>query len=221
MFSNHIIQFYKQLNSNWKLPKGIDLIYPFSDESVFNLFSIFCNSFYQSKGKRHFLFGINPGRFGAGMTGVPFTDPSALIKYCQIPNDIKGKKELSSIFIYDIIQEYGGTEKFYKDFYITSICPLGFTKDGKNYNYYDDKKLLKAVEPFIIDAINYQTSNYCKKEKAFSLGKGKNYKYFVEINEKHQWFDEIIPLPHPRWVMQYNLKQKHKYIEEYLDKLKS
>jgi len=55
--------------------------------------------FYKDTRKRHFLFGKNLGRFGARMTVVLFTDPSALEHYCKISNDIKGQEELSYIFI--------------------------------------------------------------------------------------------------------------------------
>lgn len=219
MFSEHVLAFYKQLKPNWRLPKEIELIYPYDKREVLNLLDIFCKKYYSSNKKRYFLFGINPGRFGAGMTGVPFTDPYALSYFCKIPNDVKGQKELSSIFIYSMIEKYGGVDKFYKDFYISSICPLGFTKNGKNYNYYDDNKLLSSVEKKIVEAFNFQTSKYCRTDKAFSIGQGKNYKYFLKINEKHKWFDEVIPLPHPRWVMQYKRKNESIYIDEYLSKL--
>ena len=38
---------------------------------------------------------------------------------------------------------------FYANYFIGAVCPLGFMKDGKNINYYDDKKLQQAVTPFI------------------------------------------------------------------------
>jgi hypothetical protein len=41
-----------------------------------------CSSFYQKyyadNKKRSLIIGINPGRFGAGVTGIPFTDPIRL-----------------------------------------------------------------------------------------------------------------------------------------------
>lgn len=219
MFHKHIIDFYKQLDSNWKLPKGIDLIYPFGDKKVMRLLETFCKTFYEGKQKRRFLFGINPGRFGAGMTGIPFTDPILLSEVCGIENNAPQKNELSSIFIYEVIKAYGGPEKFYKNFYISSVCPLGFTKDNKNYNYYDSKELYACVKAQIIDSIEYQISKYCNKEVAYSIGQGKNYKILKELNQEKGWFSEVIPLPHPRWVMQYKRKTKDIYIGEYLKKL--
>lgn len=118
-----------------------------------------------------------------------------------------------------MIDELGGVEAFYGRFYISSLCPLGFTKDGRNYNYYDSPELYEAVKPHMVQAIEYQISRFCIMDKAYSLGQGKNYKVFKELNEEYGWFSEIIPLPHPRWVMQYKRKHKAIYLEEYRSKL--
>jgi hypothetical protein len=63
------------------------------------------------------------------------------------------------LFIYEMIDAFGGAESFYKQFYINSICPLGFTATnarGKevNYNYYDSKELIAAVYDFMCDSIS-------------------------------------------------------------------
>ena len=50
--------------------------------------------------QRHLLLGINPGRFGGGVTGIPFTDPIRLQNVCGIENNFEKKQELSSVFIY-------------------------------------------------------------------------------------------------------------------------
>ena len=219
--AKHIIEHYSRLENNWKLPKGIELIYPFDSEAVNDLLNKFYNKFYTDHKSRIFLFGINPGRLGAGMTGVPFTDPVYLEQACGIPNEVKKKHELSSIFIYRMIEEYGGAKLFYSQFYVTSLCPLGFTKEGRNYNYYDSKELLAKVEKKMIESIEFQISKFCERRVAFSLGQGKNFKVFKELNNKYSWFDELVPLPHPRWVMQYKRKDLEKYLDEYMLKLSS
>jgi hypothetical protein len=88
--------------------------------------------------------GINPGRFGAGVTGIPFTDTKRLEEKCWLTIEGLTTYEPSSVFVYDVIEAYGGVEKFYSDYYISSVCPLGFVKfneKGKeiNYNYYDSR----------------------------------------------------------------------------------
>ncbi len=218
-FSDQVLKYYKDLSPKWKLPQGIELIYPFSNEGVWDMMSQFYNRFYGDEEERCILFGINPGRLGAGMTGVPFTDPIRLEEVCGIPNDIHKRQELSSVFIYDMISKFGSAKGFYSKIYISSICPLGFTKAGKNYNYYDSKELYESVEKKIIKAIKKQLTFNCRKDKAFSLGQGKNFKVLKNLNKKYKWFDEIVPLPHPRWVMQYKLKNKELYLDEYIRKL--
>ena len=81
--------------------------------------SDFYEKYYNDNNERYAFFGINPGRFGGGVTGIPFTDPIRLEKICGIPNDFEKKQELSSVFIYDMIDAFGGAAKFYKRFYIS------------------------------------------------------------------------------------------------------
>jgi len=77
------------------------------------------------------------------------------------------------------------------------------------------------VQPHIIDSINRQIDMGAFRDRAFSMGQGTNYKYLKSLNDEHGFFKEIIPLPHPRWVMQYKRKTKQVYIDEYITKLTS
>lgn len=165
---------------------------------------------------RIFVFGINPGRFGAGVTGVPFTGPKMLREECNIDHPFTSRPELSAEYIWMWINAMGGPEAFFRDFYITSVCPLGFTKDGKNYNYYDSKKLEKAVLSHIIHNFETQLAFGAKTEYALCLGEGKNYKFIKELNDEQGWFGEIIPLSHPRYVMQYKRKSLDEYLERFV-----
>ena len=153
------------------------------------------------------------------MTGVGFTDPVYLEEYCGIPNPFPKRHELSSHFIYSVIEAYGSVAEFYKRHYITALSPVGLLKDGKNYNYYDDQHTLEIVEPFVIDCVNRQIEMGSPTDRALCIGKGKNYRYFSKLNRQNGWFDRIIPLPHPRWVMQYNRREIDRYVDEYLDVL--
>ena len=67
-------------------------------------------------------------------TGIPFTDPVRLRDICGIENDFQNKPELSSDFIYRLIDVMGGPRHFYKHYYIGAVSPLGFVKNGKNFN---------------------------------------------------------------------------------------
>jgi len=204
----------------YPIPKGIDWLLPCNEPETRRVMSIFYPKYYQDIQPRKIIFGINPGRFGAGLTGVPFTDPVKMQNECQIENNFDKKQELSAQFIYQVIQRYGGVERFFNQFYITSLCPLGFIKNGINYNYYDDKFLSQAVTPFIVENIKAQkVIASTGADLAYCLGEGKNYEYFSRINEQHGFFKTIIPLPHPRWIMQYKRKLIDFYIQYYVEKL--
>jgi hypothetical protein len=205
------------------LPPGIRAMNPFAEPEVQRITNEFYHKFYNDDNPRYFIIGINPGRHGAAITGVPFTDTKRLQSELGIAYHGKESHEPSSVFVYEVIHTFGGPEKFYQSFYINSICPLGFVKEknGKevNYNYYDDKALMEAVGPFILEKLQEQIAFGLRRDKAFCLGEGKNLKYLKQINKEHQFFDEIIPLSHPRFVVQYKQKYKQAYVEDYLKKL--
>lgn len=214
-----IFDFYKGLRPNFRLPEGISVMNPYQDEVARETAKTFYEKFYSDTRPRIFIFGINPGRFGGGITGVPFTDPIRLQDSCGILNDWKKTAELSSQFIYEMIDAYGGVQAFYRDFYITAIFPLGFVRGGKNLNYYDDRELLKACEPFILRSIRRQLETIPSFDTCFCLGEGANYKQFLRLNQEHGFFKEIIPLPHPRWIMQYRRKTLSLFVDSYVEKL--
>ena len=218
-FSEHVLQFHHNLSPDWKLPPDIDLLFPYNNPETLSAMDAFYRKYYTDTKKRVFIFGINPGRHGAGITGISFTDPIRLENVCGISNPFHKRPELSSDFVYRFIDAYGGANAFYSLFYITSVCPLGFTKDGKNINYYDDKGLQNAVADHIVSNINTQLQFGGYEELALCLGQGKNHKYLQQINAENQWFDRIIPLPHPRWVMQYRRKRMEEFISEYISQL--
>lgn len=180
------------------------------------LFSQFVNKYFNDENPRRIFLGINPGRFGAGVTGVNFTAPKQLKEYCGIEHSFKNQSELSAEFIYDMINAYGGVDKFYSHFFIGSVCPLGLIQNGKNINYYDDKELLKTVEPFIIKSLKQLLNGNVDREICFAIGGEKNFKYLSSLNNRFQWFKEIAPLPHPRFIMQYRRKQKDQFVQQYL-----
>jgi hypothetical protein len=220
-YAEKIIRFLTTLSLDIPLPGGIEVMNPYLRKEVRQGVEAFYKKYYPGDTPRTFLLGINPGRFGAGITGISFTDPIRLEEVCGIPNPFEKKQEISSVFIYDMIKAYGGPEKFYGNFYITAVCPLGFVKEGKNINYYDLRELQEAVTPFIISTIREQLAFGANREKAFCIGEGKNYKFLLKLNREHHFFDKILPLPHPRFVMQYRYKKREEYVQRYLEVLKS
>jgi hypothetical protein len=221
MVSDSILTFLKDLRITSKLPKGIEVLDPYTDPQVFELCREFYSKYYNDNMPRTLLLGINPGRFGSGTTGVSFTDPIKLEKYCGIKNDLAKKPELSADFIYTMIEAYGGPKAFYAKYFVSAVSPLGFTFKGKNINYYDVAALDKAVTPFIIESINKLVDMGMSKEKCYCIGEDKNLKALTRLNTKHQWFNEIVPLPHPRFIMQYRRKKLAEYVDIYLTRLSS
>lgn len=110
--SKKILSFLKELELSIKLPAEIEVMNPFRDTTTFNLCKLFYTKFYNDNNSRHLILGINPGRFGGGITGIPFTDPIRLQIVCGIENSIPKKQELSSVFIYEMISAFGGHRIF-------------------------------------------------------------------------------------------------------------
>lgn len=218
-FADKAVSFFNHLQLRTNFPKGVELMNPYRDDKVKAIVGQFFMKYYDDKQKRTGLFGINPGRFGAGITGIAFTDPVNLKEKCGIDNKMQQKHELSSEFVYEMIDAYGGTEKFNEHFFLTAVCPLGFVKEGKNLNYYDRKDLQNAVQNFIIESINKQIAFGLHSKVCLCLGEGKNFKYLDTLNREHNFFEKIIPLAHPRYIMQYKRKQKRDYVKKYLDAL--
>ncbi|MCK6695739.1 MAG: DUF4918 family protein [Thermoanaerobaculia bacterium] len=221
-FADKVIQFNRNLHFDGVLPQGIGIMNPFRENrGALDVSSIFYKKYYDDTQRRQLILGINPGRFGAGLTGVPFTDPKRLEEKCGIPFPGPKAHEPSSVFVYEVIDAYGGASRFYRDFYINSVCPLGFvrkTERGEvNYNYYDSKELTACVLPFILQSIRQHIALGVNTAVCFCFGTGENYRFLDKINREEQFFGKIIPLDHPRFVMQYKSKQKQVYIDKYLD----
>ncbi len=213
-----LIHFYQQLTPPL-LPPYIEVLHPQENKAVAEIVKAFFKKYYSDNNQRKLLLGINPGRFGAGITGINFTGPKQLKEYCGIDHPWGNTTELSAEFIYEMITEFGGAGKFYSQYFIGAMSPLGFMKDGKNINYYDDPKLKAAVTPFITETIKQQLEMGFANDRCICIGGEKNYKFLKGLNEKYGFFKEITPLPHPRFIMQYRRKQKQSFLKQWLDVL--
>lgn len=226
-FAAHVIDFNRHLQFTGKLPAGIRIMNPFREQpQVMNIMEHFYTRFYNDHHTRRMIMGINPGRLGSGATGIPFTDTKRLQLVADIQPTGISTHEPSSVFIYDVIDAYGGPEKFYYDFYFASVSPLGFTavrEDGSevNYNYYDSKPLTDAVYDFMVTHIRKQITFGIDTDVCYCLGTGKNSGFLQKLNAKEQFFKKIVPLEHPRFVMQYRTKRKQEYIDKYLQEFEA
>lgn len=216
---NQIISFFNQLKSPEIQTQEVEVLNPLLRDETKKIIRSFYSKYYDDSNKRIAFIGINPGRLGSGLTGIGFTDPVNLDEVCGIKNSFQKKHELSSRFVYDMIAEYGGVEAFFKDVYISSVVPLGFVKRDVNLNYYDIKNLEEELTPYIKEQIVKQLP-FLRRDVAFCIGKGKNFKFLTALNSREKYFKKIEVLPHPRWVMQYRLKRKTEFVGQYVQSIK-
>lgn len=222
MLYQKILQFYKELDLDESLlDKETKVMNPYQENGpeVKRILSEFYQKYYSDTKKRHLILGINPGRLGAGLTGIPFTDTKALREDCKIETAIE-TSETSAEYVYTFIRHFGGPEKFYQRYFIGAACPLGFTHLNNkghwvNWNYYDSALLYNSVKSFMIEQLKKQIELCGSNEKAIIWGNGKNFKFLSEINKEEKLFKELIPLEHPRYIMQYKRKSIDLYLERY------
>ena len=219
-FGEKVVAFNKKLKFSGKLPEGFEVMNPFFDNpETITVMSKFYQKFYNDYHQRKFIIGINPSRRGAGVTGVPFTDTKRLETMCGIEMKSAHTHEISSVFLYDVIENFGGVEAFYKKFYINSPFPLAIIrktlKGNLNANYYDDKDLFEAVKPFMIQSLKDHIDLGLDTSEVFILGK-KNATFIDKINSQEKFFEKMTVLEHPRYIQQYKIKEKQLYIDKYL-----
>ncbi len=220
-FAKRIIEFSHQLAYTGKLPNGFRVLNPFRDNpETVQVMEQFYRKYYNDNLERRFIVGINPGRLGAGVTGVPFTDTKRLKDICGIEMKSARTHEISSVFVYDMIREYGDVADFYKDFYINSPFALAIVrqqKDGSwtNANYYDSKELFDCLEAYMIETLRQHIALGIDTSKVFILGK-RNADFIQKMNKKANLFNEMVVLEHPRYIQQYKSKEKQLYVDKYL-----
>lgn len=219
-FAEQVVDFNRNLKYSGNLPDDFQVLNPYLDNpETMEVMQQFYQKFYNDSNKRKFLIGINPSRHGAGVTGVPFTDTKRLESVCGITMKSAYTHEVSSVFMYDMIAEYGGAEEFYRDIYINSTFPLAIVRKSKgswiNANYYDDKELFNDVKDFMIDSLKKHLSLHLDISEVFILGK-KNADFISKLNREAKLFDKMTVLEHPRYIQQYKSKEKELYINKYI-----
>lgn len=212
-----------------KLPKGVGVLDPFNGphaDEVRRIVTAFHRKYYSDNKPRTLMLGINPGRLGAGSTGLSFTDTKRCESDLGIPVNGLRTHEPSSDFFYRMIRATGGPEAFYSQVYVHAVCPLGFVKEqgngtAINLNYYDDKVLEQAVTPFVEQWLRALVQCGMRTDTVLCIGTGKNAAYFNKLNERLGLFERCIALEHPRYVMQYKARSLDLYIDKYLQALEA
>ncbi|MFD2574507.1 uracil-DNA glycosylase family protein [Spirosoma soli] len=217
-FADKAIPYYNTLKAPTHLPTGVGVMNPYEQSEVQDIVSQFYTKFYCDHTPRVFVLGINPGRFGAGVTGISFTTPQNLRRYCGIENNLRDTPELSSRFIYQIVEAFGGAEAFYGRFFLSSLFPLALTKNGKNYNFYDDRITTESLWPAITETVRAQLAFGSDRRVAVCLGR-KNETYLRRLNDQQGFFERIVTLDHPRYILQYRSKDIDAYADRYITTL--
>jgi hypothetical protein len=215
-FGSRMYRFYTTLTAP-RLPRGVVAMNPYVAAETRRLFRAYLDRYYADATPRTLAIGINPGRFGAGVTGIAFTDPVALADFCGIPNDYARRRELSSEFVYEFIEAFGGVQAFTRKAFLSAAAPLGFTRGGVNLNYYDVPALAKACTPFIEMSMERQIACGGRRDYAVVLGTGKNYEFLKKLNDKRGWFERLVAVDHPRFIMQYRRKKVRDYVAKYVE----
>ncbi|WP_027380219.1 SMUG2 DNA glycosylase family protein [Chryseobacterium daeguense] len=223
-FAEQVVNFNLNLKYNGNLPDNFQVLNPYlNNPETVVVMKQFYQKYYNDSNKRKFIIGINPSRHGAGVTGVPFTDTKRLESVCGIKMNSAYTHEVSSVFMYDMIAEYGGAEEFYSDIYINSPFPLAIVRKSKgnwiNANYYDDKALFNDVKSFMIDSLKNHLSLNLDSSEVFVLGK-KNAEFISKLNQEAHLFQKMTVLEHPRYIQQYKSKEKDLFINKYILELK-
>ena len=221
-----IIAFNKGLQYTGSLPEGFVVLNPYLDNpETIEVMTAFYNRFYHDQAPRKFIIGINPSRHGAGITGVPFTDTKHLESDCGIRMQSARTHEVSSVFVYDMIAQYGGVEAFYKDYYINSPFPLAIVRRNAqgnwlNANYYDDSELFTLTREYMIETLKKHIALGLDTQKVYVLGK-KNATFLEKLNKEASLFEKMVVLEHPRYIEQYKSKEKQLYIDKFITLLKT
>ena len=221
-----IIAFNKGLQYTGKLPEGFAVLNPYLDNpETLQVMTSFYDKYYNDEVPRKFIIGINPSRHGAGVTGVPFTDTKHLENDCGIPMLSARTHEVSSVFVYDMIAQYGGVAAFYKDYYINSPFPLAIVRKNTqgnwlNANYYDDPELFALTREYMIETLKKHIALGLDTHKVYVLGK-KNATFLDKLNKEASLFKKMIVLEHPRYIEQYKSKEKQLYIDKFITLLKT
>ncbi len=220
-FAEKVIDFNRRLHYSGKLPEGFQVLNPYMDNpETMEAMQQFYYKYYNDALQRRFIVGINQGRHRAGATGIPFTDTKRLQGVCGIEMKSVHTHEVSSAFVYEMIEAFGGTADFYRRFYINSVFPLAIirkTKSGKwlNANYYDDRALFNSVKEFMIESLKEHIGIGLDTSEVFVLGK-KNAVFLHKLNQEAKFFGRLTVLEHPRYIQQYKSKEKQRYIDKYI-----
>ncbi len=189
-FSDNVLEFNEWLASiSIELFEHYKISNPFNGKNKHKIKEItnaFYKKYYNDHNKRYLILGSSPARKGTATTGIPFEDASHIYKETGIIIDNFYINKSSSDFLYDVMEQYGGCEKFYKNFFMSFVCPLGIVNINSkgnevNSNYYENKKLENILYTFIVESLKKQISLGIDTSICYCIGSGENFKFLSKI----------------------------------------
>ena len=166
----------------------------------------FWDTYYSEGVPRVVVCGLNPGRLGAGQTGIPFMDFESLGQL--LPGIARRDRERSASFFFHVLSVFGAAA-FYRTFYVTNVSAVGFVRSGRNLNYPD----LPAPALAIVKQRFLEEMEEVQPTHVIALGR--------QVQKTlRQWLPAAVDcshcLPHPAWVATYRPREKAQWIEHYL-----
>lgn len=183
--------------------KNIGILSEFLDNK--NNIIKFHEKYVQPNSPKIVMCGINPGRRGAGITGIPFIDTNSLSK--MLPDISNPKSEKSAKFFFSIIEEFGINE-FYRNVHVTNMSWFGFYKldKGTNINY---NSLPTEIQNVLIDKF-VEEIDFINPVVIIPIGDIVNWELLYNLKVKNRLNEEIGQrLYHPA----YRLVDRRTYIE--------
>lgn len=165
----------------------------------------FHKKYVQPNSPKIVMCGINPGRRGAGITGIPFIDTNSLSR--MLPGISNPKSEKSAKFFFSIIEEFGINE-FYKNVHVTNMSWFGFYKldNGTNVNY---NSLPEEIQNILIDKF-VEEMNFIKPDVIIPIGDIVNWELLYNLKVKKRINAEI---GHRLYHPAYRLVDRNTYID--------
>jgi uracil-DNA glycosylase len=164
----------------------------------------FHKKYVQPNSPKIVMCGINPGRKGAGISGIPFIDTNSLSK--MLPDISNLKSEKSAKFFFSIVEELGINE-FYKNVHVTNMSWFGFYKldKGTNLNY---NSLPIEIQNVLIDKF-VEEMDFINPDVIIPIGDIVNWELLFNLKVKNRINAEIAQrLYHPA----YRLVDRKTYI---------
>ena len=192
--------------------KNIRILYEFLENK--NNIIEFHKRYVQPNSPKIVICGINPGRNGAGLTGIPFIDFESLSK--MLSNIGNKESEQSAKFFYSVIQKFE-IENFYQKFHVTNISWYGFSQIDKqknvNYDNISTEIAIFLIEKFV------EEMEFINPDVIIPLSRNVLYE-LVSLKKRDKIKAEIgTRLCHPSWISTYRSKDFDLWTAKYVEVL--